>query len=182
MKTALFTTSFFIILVLIGLVLLTGLATVALFSPQTSITLVEPESQTTSMAGPAITQESAAKVTEESTLNPALEFTLVTVAADGQLVFRGEGGNIDGLINPELHVRPGDTVRINLVNGDGMPHDLYVPDFNVRTDYVVGFGDQAEVVFTVGEWLPGPYVYYCTLPGHRSAGQEGLLVIEEQVR
>lgn len=108
-----------------------------------------------------------------------VEFTLQTLVNDGGLAYIGIGGEIDGVINPDLLVKPGDTVRIILQNGDGMPHDLFLPDFDAKTSYVSKIGDQTEIVFEVGEAQPGIYVYYCTLPGHRQAGQEGKLIVAE---
>ncbi len=106
-------------------------------------------------------------------------FTLKTIAGDGKLLYIGIGGEIDGIINPDLVVQPGAVVRIVLINGDGMVHDLFLPDFNAKTEYVKKISDQAEMVFEVGDMQPGSYVYYCTLPGHRKAGQEGKFIVEE---
>lgn len=108
-----------------------------------------------------------------------VEFTLQTLVNDGGLAYIGIGGEIDGVINPDLLVKPGDTVRIILQNGDGMPHDLFLPDFDAKTSYVSKIGDRTEVVFEVGDVQPGTYVYYCTVPGHRQAGQEGKLIVVE---
>lgn len=175
MKTVFFTTSF-IVFTLTGLLLVTAIAVVALLSPQPAAEIVETvkfdPTSTASMEAPAVLDP-----TPTAEMGGYVEFILVTVSENGKLLYRGVGGSIDGLINPELYVRAGDTVRIILLNGDGMAHDLFLPDFDVKTAYVMGFDDRTEIVFSVGEALPGSYVYYCTLPGHRSAGQEGLLVI-----
>jgi len=106
-------------------------------------------------------------------------FTLKTIAGDGKLLYIGVGGEIDGIINPDLIVQPGAVVRIILTNGDGMVHDLFLPDFDAKTEYVKKIGDRTEMVFEVDDMQPGSYVYYCTLPGHRKAGQEGKLIISE---
>jgi nitrite reductase (NO-forming) len=106
-----------------------------------------------------------------------VEFTLQTSAESGKLAYRGIGGEIDGIVNPDLGVYPGDVVRVILVNGDGMPHDLFLPDFNARTSYVAKIGEKTEIVFEVGDMVPGAYVYYCTVTGHRKAGQEGKLIV-----
>jgi nitrite reductase (NO-forming) len=111
------------------------------------------------------------------TLNTNVEFTLKTITNHGGLAYEGVGGNIDGLVNPDLNVQPGDVVRVILINGDGMPHDLYLPDFDVKSEYVSKIGDQTEIIFEVGDTQPGNYVYYCTVPGHRQAGQEGKLIV-----
>lgn len=107
-------------------------------------------------------------------------FTLKTIADNGKLLFVGVGGDIDGMINPDLLVPRGAVVRIVLINGDGMPHDLFIPDIDVKTEYVKKIGEQAEIVFEINTMQPGSYVYYCTLPGHRRAGQEGKLIVSDQ--
>jgi len=106
------------------------------------------------------------------------EFTLKTIAEDGKLLYVGMGGEIDGVVNPDLVVQPGAVVRIVLINGDGMVHDLFLPDFDVKADYVRKIDDRAEITFGTGDLQSGPYVYYCTLPGHRKAGQEGRLMFK----
>ena len=108
-----------------------------------------------------------------------VEFTLQTIAENGKLLYIGVGGDIDGIINPDLVVPQGAVVRIVLINGDGMPHDLFIPDFNAKIGYVKKIGEQTEIVFEVSDTQPGAYVYYCTVPGHRRAGQEGKLIVEE---
>ena len=106
-----------------------------------------------------------------------LEFVLETQKTGGQMVFAGVGGEIDGLINPDLVVQPGDTVRLVLTNGDGIPHDLAIPEFDVKTSLVSKKGSSTEVSFTIPGDKPGTYDYFCTLPGHRQAGQEGKLIL-----
>ncbi len=69
------------------------------------------------------------------------------------------------------------TIHLTLINGDGMPHDLAVPDLNVHTAMAMAKGDAVEVVFEAGD--PGEFVYYCTVSGHRQAGMEGRLIVAE---
>jgi len=106
-----------------------------------------------------------------------VEFALQTIAENGKLAYRGIGGEIDGIVNPDLTVKPGAIVRVILENGDGMPHDLFLPDFDVKTAYVSKIGERTEIVFEVSDVQSGTYVYYCTVPGHRQAGQEGRLIV-----
>jgi len=113
----------------------------------------------------------------ESSATVDVEFTLKTIAEGGKLLYIGVGGEIDGIINPDLVVQSGAVVHIILVNGDGMVHDLFLPDFDTKTDYVKKLGDQAEIVLEIDDMQPGSHVYYCTLPGHRKAGQEGKLIV-----
>jgi len=113
----------------------------------------------------------------EASVNVDADFTLKTAAENGKLLYIGVGGEIDGVINPDLVVGSGDVVHITLMDGDGMPHDLFLPDWDIKTDYVVKIGDETEIVFEVGEMQPGNYFYYCTVPGHRQAGQKGRLIV-----
>jgi nitrite reductase (NO-forming) len=105
-----------------------------------------------------------------------VNFTLKTLMIDGSMVFEGVGGEIDGVTNPDLSAKQGDMVRITLVNGDGMPHDLAMPELNAGTTIVTAKGQTTEVVLEINE--PGEFVYYCTIPGHRQAGMEGRLIVQ----
>lgn len=89
------------------------------------------------------------------------------------------GGEIEGVINPDLVVQPGDVLRLVLLNGDGMQHDLYLPDFEAKTSFVSKIGDQADIIVEISDLQPGTYAYYCTVAGHRQAGQEGRLIVED---
>jgi nitrite reductase (NO-forming) len=110
--------------------------------------------------------------------NLVVKFGLRTQVGGGRIVYVGVGGDIDGVTNPDLHVPQGSTVQVLLTNGDGMQHDLFFPDFDARSDPVIGKGDQVELVFQVTAGQLGNHVYYCTFPGHRQAGQEGKLVVD----
>lgn len=105
-------------------------------------------------------------------------FTLRTEFEAGRMLFVGVGGDIDGLVSPDLLVPPGTIVQITLVNGDGIAHDIYFPDFAAQSVPVNRKGERAEVSFTVKTGEARRYVYYCTFPGHRAAGQEGWLIVK----
>jgi nitrite reductase (NO-forming) len=104
-----------------------------------------------------------------------VSYTLSTGFADGKMAFIGVGGEIDGLVNPQLTAEPGQVVEIVLVNGDGVQHNLFLDEFGVASQDVVQIGQETRVTFTAGE--PGTYPYYCSVPGHRLAGMEGFLVV-----
>ena len=91
------------------------------------------------------------------------------------MVFFGVGGEFDGQANPNLTVNPGDVVEITLVNGDGIQHDLTLPDFQVATERVNQKNDTAKLVFKAEK--EGVFAYFCSLPGHRGAGMEGTLIV-----
>lgn len=104
-----------------------------------------------------------------------VSFTLETAIHEGRMAFKGVGGSLDGVINPELRVNPGDIVQINLVNGDGAEHDIGLPDFDAVSDSIAGKGNQTQLIFKADR--EGVFAYYCTIPGHRQAGMEGKLVV-----
>jgi nitrite reductase (NO-forming) len=109
------------------------------------------------------------------TYTPDVSFTLETGIAEGQLVFTGVGGTIDGIVNPTLKVEPGAVVQVTLVDGDGAQHDVAFPDFNAKSDLVTGQGSSSTFVFRADQ--EGSFSYYCTVPGHRQAGMEGVIEV-----
>jgi nitrite reductase (NO-forming) len=106
-------------------------------------------------------------------------YTLVTGGDYGGLIFVGVGGEIDGVINPELTANVGDTVQITLINGDGIMHDLTIEELSVMTEVLTEKGSSSTVTFTVEE--DAEYIYFCAQPGHRAAGMFGKLIVGEPV-
>lgn len=102
-------------------------------------------------------------------------FTLVTGFAEGRMVFIGQGGAIDGQVNPDLHVPQGAHVTLTLVNGDGALHNLSIDELGVHSADITGQGSRTTVTFVADQ--PGTFAYYCAIPGHRQAGMEGKLVV-----
>jgi nitrite reductase (NO-forming) len=124
--------------------------------------------------------EPAAAAESGEVLSSTLEeFTLMTGIVDGRMAYVGMGGEIDGLVNPDLVVEPGSSVVITLLNGDGMQHDLVIPDLDFRTPLVSSKDDKIGVVFEVGEEQSGTFPYYCSVAGHRQAGMEGRLIVSQ---
>lgn len=114
---------------------------------------------------------------DNAPLNPTVKFELVTGFSNGRMGFTGSGGSIDGIFNPTLQAAPGDVVEITLVNGDALEHDLVLPDFNANSESIRTKGEKTVLVFEVDK--SGDFAYYCSIPGHRQAGMEGLLVVGE---
>jgi nitrite reductase (NO-forming) len=108
-----------------------------------------------------------------------VSFTLTTGMEAGKMVFIGVGGDIDGVVNPDLQVNPGASVEIRLINGDGVMHDVALPDFDAASDQITDKGSETVLVFTTSADQNGEYAYFCTLPGHRVAGMEGRLIVGE---
>jgi len=121
----------------------------------------------------------------------ALALVLLVVAVEAQtpapidreytlestmLGYRGVGGEIDGIRNPTLWARSGENVRITLVNGELMVHDVTLEKHNVRTAQILDKGATSSVTFKAKE----SDTYYCSVPGHRAAGMEGRLEVSDQ--
>lgn len=103
-----------------------------------------------------------------------VEYTLRTVLGQTPpMAFQGVGGSIDGQLNPQLAANVGDTVRLTVINGDPVAHDLTIADLNVTTGQMVGDEETVTLEFVVN--MPGDFVYFCSLPGHREIGMFGTL-------
>ncbi|MFQ6013270.1 MAG: copper-containing nitrite reductase [Thermoplasmata archaeon] len=87
----------------------------------------------------------------------------------------GVGGPIDDVTNPVLEVDMGDTVTITVTNGESLEHDLAVEGYDVQTQRLMGSGLSDSITFVADE--AGSFAYYCTVPGHRELGMEGLLIV-----
>jgi nitrite reductase (NO-forming) len=103
-------------------------------------------------------------------------YTLTTGVKDGQLVFIGVGGDIDGVSNPVLHAEPGDTVTVTLINGEGAEHDLFFPEVNAKTKRLKSQGNSDTITFEVPN-RETVLAYYDSVPGHAEAGMLGKLIV-----
>lgn len=89
--------------------------------------------------------------------------------------FKGVGGAIDGIKNPTLNVSMGDQVTVTITDQVNTAHNVYVDGFNVQSADVTAAGATATIHFTASQ--EGTFAYYCAMPGHRSLGMEGKLVV-----
>jgi nitrite reductase (NO-forming) len=87
----------------------------------------------------------------------------------------GEGGDIDGIVNPTLTANVGDTIRLTVINGDPVLHDLVIDEFGADTGEMLGQDETVILEFVVDR--PGEFTYYCSIPGHKQVGMHGLLVV-----
>ncbi len=105
-----------------------------------------------------------------------IEYTLKTIIGQTPaMAYIGVGGEIDGQINPHLTANVGDTVRITVINGDAVLHNLHIDEFGIATADLTAQDQQETVEFVVDR--PGDFVYYCAIPGHRQIGMFGTLTV-----
>ncbi len=102
------------------------------------------------------------------------EYTLEST----MLGFRGVGGEIDGVRNPTLFALTGEAVRITIVNGELMVHDIAMEKHDVRSAQILDKGVSATISFKAN----ASDTYYCSLPGHRAAGMEGRFEVSDKPR
>src|SRR5690606_10405107 len=55
--------------------------------------------------------------------------------------YTGVGGDIDGVRNPVLRAKKGERVKITLINGELMAHDIVMEKLDLRSEPVVEEGD-----------------------------------------
>jgi putative membrane-bound dehydrogenase-like protein len=92
--------------------------------------------------------------------------------------YRGIGGEIEGVRNPTLWARTGETVRITIVNGELMVHDVALEKLDIKSQQIFEKGATANITFKAEV----SDIYYCSLPGHRLAGMEGRLDVSDEPR
>jgi nitrite reductase (NO-forming) len=106
---------------------------------------------------------------------PDARFTLRSGIADGRMAYVGEGGEIDGKVNPVLSAVEGQVVQLTLINGEGAEHDIVFPDQNASSPRVTGKGASTTIAFRAEK--SGDFVYFCSVPGHRLAGMQGQFLV-----
>ncbi len=121
----------------------------------------------------AETATSSAGATSAVSYHNATIFTLRTGIAEGRMVYIGVGGDIEGQINPTLMVHEGELVQINLINGEGAEHDIVLDQYAARSSIVIGKNASSTFSFIANK--VGEFAYFCSIPGHREAGMEGLI-------
>ncbi|RDC62482.1 PVC-type heme-binding CxxCH protein [Adhaeribacter pallidiroseus] len=83
----------------------------------------------------------------------------------------------DGKRNPVLQAKKGESVRIKIVNGELMTHDIALEKIGVKSKVLVEKGDTASVVFKATQ----SDTYFCTIPGHKAAGMVGKFEVVSEI-
>ena len=94
------------------------------------------------------------------------------------LGYRGIGGEIEGVRNPTLWARPGETVRITIVTGELMVHDVVLEKLGVKSPQILDKGATTSITFKATQ----SDIYFCSVPGHRQAGMVGRLEVSDEPR
>ena len=92
--------------------------------------------------------------------------------------YRGVGGEIDGVRNPVLWARTGEMVRITIMNGELMVHDIALDKLGVKSAQILDKGATTSITFRAEQ----SDTYFCSVPGHRLAGMEGRLDVTDEPR
>jgi nitrite reductase (NO-forming) len=106
---------------------------------------------------------------------PDARYTLRSGIAEGRMAYIGQGGEIDGKINPILTAVEGQVIQLTLINGEGTEHDIVFPDQNTTSPRVTGKGASTTIAFRADK--SGDFVYFCSVPGHRLAGMQGQFLV-----
>lgn len=88
--------------------------------------------------------------------------------------YTGIGGDIDGRRNPVLRAKKGERVKISLINGELMAHDIVLEKYDVKSETMLEEGDTTSVVFIAEE----DDSYYCSLPGHEQVMRGQFKIVE----
>jgi len=74
-----------------------------------------------------------------------------------------------------ISVSAGERVKIIFKNEGKAPHNLVIQGLGIGTR-TIGGGQTDTIEFTAPS--SGTYTFYCSVPGHRSAGMEGKLEVK----
>lgn len=74
----------------------------------------------------------------------------------------------------EISVNKGDRVRIKVTNIKGS-HNFNIDEYGIQK--MTPLNEETVIEFTADK--VGEFEYYCSMPGHRQAGQFGKLIVKE---
>jgi len=81
----------------------------------------------------------------------------------------------DGARNPTLRANKGDRVRITITNGELMTHDIALEKLGIKSKTLQEKGTSTSITFKADK----SDTYFCTVPGHRTAGMVGTFEVVE---
>lgn len=98
------------------------------------------------------------------------KIALKTGIRNGRMVYVDE----KGAVNPVLKGKVGDTIEMTISSGEGAQHDIVI-DGLMKSPMFDGRSKPAKIVFKLTQ--AGRFTYYCSVPGHRQIGMEGVLEV-----
>ncbi len=113
----------------------------------------------------------AAAVVADAKKQSLRQYVLKTAIVDGKMVYVDS----EGKVNPTLKAEVGETVEITVSSGEGAAHDIVIDELDVRSDQFDARSGPVKVTFEVTE--AGMFTYYCSIPGHRQIGMQGVLEV-----
>jgi nitrite reductase (NO-forming) len=119
----------------------------------------------------AATSAPQAVVTAAATKQAVRQVKFKTGMAEGKMVFIDDKGTV----NPVLKANTGDTVEITISSGEGAEHDIVFPELKVHSQHFSAGTGPVKLTFKVTQ--PGKFTYFCSVPGHRQIGMEGVLEV-----
>jgi nitrite reductase (NO-forming) len=87
----------------------------------------------------------------------------------------GVGGDINDIVNPDLVVELGNRVTITIIMGETSLHDVAIEGYDVASEQLIAEGSRDSITFIADE--EGAFAYFCSVPGHRSMGMEGSMIV-----
>jgi nitrite reductase (NO-forming) len=99
------------------------------------------------------------------------KIVLKTGMAGGKMVYLDEKGTV----NPVLRGKVGDTIEITITSGEGAQHDIVFEGLNVKSKMFDGKSAPTKLTFKLTQ--SGKFTYFCSVPGHRQIGMEGVLEV-----
>jgi nitrite reductase (NO-forming) len=121
--------------------------------------------------GATVVTQKAAQPAAAATKESVRKITLKTGLAGGKMVYLDEKGTV----NPVLRAHVGDTVEITIASGEGAEHDIVINELNAKSAKFDGKTGPVKLTFKVTQ--SGKFTYYCSIPGHRQIGMEGVMEV-----
>ena len=90
--------------------------------------------------------------------------------------YTGVGGDIDGQHNPILRAKKGERVKISLINGELMAHDItFEKQSDIKSETMLEQGDTTSIIFIAME----DDTYYCSLPNHKQSMHGDFKIVDQ---
>ena len=113
----------------------------------------------------------AAKTPKASEKSQVHKIVLKTGMAGGKMVYLDDKGTA----NPVIRGNVGDTIEITVASGEGAQHDIVFEGLSVKSAMFDGKSAPAKLSFKLTQ--SGKFNYFCSVPGHRQIGMEGVLEV-----